>query len=208
MSKFDEDLVSGSVARSVIKLAWPAVMLNLTNGLHGIVDHALVGWYVGPNANAGIGIAWTLFLVVVVFLSSLFHGMNVLIARYSGRQDPETLAQVTYHAFLASVFLLWFVMAPAGYFLTPYLIPIVNQDVHVQAQALPYLRILFTCGSPMFLVLLLTFAMQASGNPRRRSCWACCRLFSTSSSVSFWSRDSIWASSGRRMPPVWRRWPV
>ena len=166
MSKFDEELVSGSVARSVLKIAWPAVALNVVNGMHGMVDQVLVGRYVGPEANAAIGVAWSLFLVLVVFLSSLFHGMNVLIARYTGRQDPGMISEVAYNAFLLSMYLLLFVVAPIGYFLAPKFIPWVTQEPEVQRLALIYLQILFLYGAPLFLVLLTTFAMQASGNPK------------------------------------------
>jgi Na+-driven multidrug efflux pump len=36
----------------------------------------------------------------------------------------------------------------------------------VHAHALPYLRLLFTCGSPLFLTFMFTGAFQASGDPK------------------------------------------
>jgi Na+-driven multidrug efflux pump len=117
MQHFDKELVSGSILRSVWKLSWPVTLLNLVNGTHGFVDHILVGRFVesaNNEANAAIGVAWQVFLVVVVFIASLFHGMNVLIARYAGMQDRENMGKVFYQALLMSVFLLVGVVAPVG----------------------------------------------------------------------------------------------
>lgn len=168
MKAFDKEIVSGSILRSVWKLAWPLVLLNLVNGTHGFVDHILIGHFVaaGNNAaNAAIGVAWQVFLVIVVFIASLFHGMNVLIARYAGRQDRRSMSRVFYSTFLSSVYILLFIIGPTGYLLAPRLLAFVHVETEVQVHALPYLRILFTCGAPLFLMLLLTGAFQASGDP-------------------------------------------
>ncbi|MBI1319694.1 MAG: MATE family efflux transporter [Candidatus Hydrogenedens sp.] len=169
MKKFDDQIVSGSILRSVWKLAWPVTLLNLVNGLHGLVDHILIGQYHGSEnnaANAAIGVSWQVFLVIVVFISSLFHGMNVLIARYAGKQDRHNMSHAAYHAFLSSVYILVFILAPCGYFLAPHLIDLVGATPEVKLHALPYLRIMFTCGAPLFLMFMMVGAFQASGDPK------------------------------------------
>lgn len=169
MKSLDKQLVSGSIVRSVWKLAWPLVLLNMVNGLHGFIDHVLVGWYVPSEdnaANAGIGVAWQVFLVIVVFLSSLYHGMSVVVARCAGREDRETMNQVAYQTMLLSIYILVFIAAPVGYFVAPHLLVITKAEPHVMAHALPYIRILFILGSPIFLLLILAGGMQASGDPR------------------------------------------
>ena len=166
MKQFDSDLVSGNIYRSVWKLAWPVVMLQLVSGIHGFIDQVLVGHYVGYHANAGIGVAWQLFLVMVVFVASLFHGMSVLIARYSGKQDREAVSRVAFETFLAAFIVLVFVAGPVGYFMSPYLLNWTNTSAEVQKYALPYLRVLFTASTPLFLMFMVNGAFQASGDPR------------------------------------------
>ena len=70
---------------AVWKIAWPTVLQNAIGGLQGIVDHALVGHYVGFTGNAAIGVSWQIFLVVIVFIASLFTGMGVLWRAPRGR---------------------------------------------------------------------------------------------------------------------------
>ncbi|MCH7909125.1 MAG: MATE family efflux transporter, partial [Candidatus Hydrogenedentes bacterium] len=166
MTSFDSDIVSGSVVRSVVKLAWPIAITQLIAGIHGIVDQILVGNYVSFHAQAAIGVSWQLFLVIFVFLSSLFHGMNILIARYSGRQDREAINRIAYDVFITSGYLILLFIAPLGYFLSPALLDLVNAEPEVQEHALPYLRILFTASLPLFLMFVLNGAFQSSGNPK------------------------------------------
>lgn len=169
LKAFDLEIVSGSRLRSVWKLAWPLVSLNLVNGAHGIVDHILVGHFITSEdsaANAAIGVAWQVFLVLVVFITSIFHGMNVLISRSAGRQDRERLSRAFYTAFMASLAALTLVFGPIGYLYAPALLRIMNVPPPVVVHALPYLRILFVCGTPLFLMFLLTGAFHASGDAR------------------------------------------
>jgi putative MATE family efflux protein len=168
MKHFDSELVSGNIVRSVWKLTWPLVLVQLISGLHQLIDHYLVGNYVPSTdneANAAIGVAWQTFLVLVVFVASFIQGMSVLIARYTGRQEPETIGRVAYHSFLMVIYL-YFVIAPAGYFAAPYLLEFANADPEVRVHAVPYLRILFTCSGAMLINFWVSHAFQAIGDPR------------------------------------------
>jgi putative MATE family efflux protein len=152
--------------RSVWKLAWPTVLLNVVNGSSGVVDQILVGKYVDYHGNAAIGVAWQTFLVIIVFLSSLFNGMGVLVARYAGKQDSETVSTLVYETFLTSLLLQFFIVAPIGYMISPTLLRWVNAEPAVAEHALGFLRIMFTCSMPLFAMFMLTGALQAAGNPK------------------------------------------
>src|SRR5687767_2584871 len=78
--RYDRSLIEGPLVPAVWRIAWPSMVNNIIGGMQGLVDHVMVGHYVGYQANAAIGVSWQIFLVVVVFVSSLFSGMNVLVA--------------------------------------------------------------------------------------------------------------------------------
>ena len=69
------------------RIAWPTMLQNVIGGAQGIIDHALVGHFVGFAGNAAIGVSFQIFLVVIVFVSSLFTGMSVLVARFAGARE-------------------------------------------------------------------------------------------------------------------------
>src|SRR4249920_331077 len=100
--KLDRSLVEGPLVPAVWKMAWPTVLQNAIGGLQGIIDHAMVGHYVGFTGNAAIGVSWQIFLVVMVFVSSLFTGMGVLVSRFAGAGDREKADRAVYQAFLTS----------------------------------------------------------------------------------------------------------
>src|SRR2546428_3402725 len=102
------------------------MLTNAIGGLQGIVDHVLVGNLVGYQANAAIGVSWQIFLVVIVFISSLFTGMSVLVARFAGAGDSQTVDRVVYQAFLTAVGLSLGILAPLGYFAAAWLLDLVN----------------------------------------------------------------------------------
>lgn len=169
MKTFDHELTSGSLLRSVWKIAWPSITLNLINGLPPLINQILIGHYVPSSdnaANAAVGTAWQVFLVVVVFISSVFHGMNVLVSQAAGRRDRETLSRVVYQAFLSSMYILPLIVAPLGILASPAILHLMKTPPDVADFALPYLRILFAGCTPMFLMFMFTNAFQSSGEAR------------------------------------------
>ena len=142
------------------------MLQNIIGGLQGIVDHAMVGNYVGYTGNAAIGVSWQIFIVVMVFISSLFTGMGVLVARFTGANEPDKVDRTVYQAFLTSVFLVLGILAPIGYMAAPSLLGLVNATPEVQLEALPYLRILFVFSFGMLMFFMLGGALRSAGDAR------------------------------------------
>ncbi|MGH7701328.1 MAG: MATE family efflux transporter [Gemmatimonadales bacterium] len=163
---FDRSIVDGPIGRAVWMLAWPTMLQNVIGGLQGIVDHAMVGHFVGYTGNAAIGVAFQIFLVVIVFVTSLFSGMSVLVARFAGANEPEKVNRTVYQAFLAAVSLSVGIFAPLGWVLAPSLLTLVHATAAVRAEALPYLRIMFVLSFGMLLFFMVGGALRAAGDAR------------------------------------------
>jgi putative MATE family efflux protein len=163
---FDRSIIEGSLGRAVWRLAWPTMLQNALGGLQGIIDHAMVGHFVGYTANAAIGVSWQIFLVVIVFISSLYAGMGVLVARFAGAGDRDAVDRTVGQAFLVSLFLAAGIMAPIGYALSPSLLLFVNATPEVRDAALPFLRLMFVGGIGLLTFFLLGGAFRAAGDPR------------------------------------------
>src|SRR5262249_15081779 len=152
--RFDRSIVEGPIGPAVWRLAWPTMLQNMIAGLQGIIDHVMVGHFVGYTANAAIGVSWQIILVVIVFISSLFTGMAVLVARFAGANEPEKVNRVVYQAFLTA-FGLSALMAVIGYFAAPFLLNVVHAAREVQEIALPFLRAMFVGIFGMMLFFML-----------------------------------------------------
>jgi len=142
------------------------MLTNAIGGLQGIVDHVLVGNLVGYKANAAIGVSWQIFLVVIVFISSLFTGMSVLVARFAGAGEADKVDRVVYQAFLTAIGLSLGILAPVGYVAAPWLLDFVNAAPPVKAEALPFLRIMFGFSSGMMIFFMLSGALRSAGDAR------------------------------------------
>ena len=142
------------------------MLQNVIGGLQGLVDHAMVGHFVGYAGNAAIGVSWQIFLVVQVFIGSLFTGMGVLVARFAGRNERETVNRVVFQAFLTAALLSLGILAPLGYFLAPALLDLVNAAPAVQADALPYIRTMFLFSFGMMVFFMLGGALRSAGDAR------------------------------------------
>jgi putative MATE family efflux protein len=163
--KFDRTIVEGPIGPAVWKIAWPTMLQNVIAGLQGIIDHAMVGHFVGYTANAAIGVSWQIILVVIVFISSLFTGMAVLVARFAGANEPDKVNRVVYQAFLTA-FGLSVLMAGVGYAAAPSLLGLVNAAPEVRAEALPFLRTMFMGIFGLMMFFMLSGAFRAAGDPR------------------------------------------
>jgi len=165
-ARYDRSIVDGPLRPAVWKIAWPTMLTNAIGGLQGMVDHVLVGRLVGYQGNAAIGVSWQIFLVVIVFISSLFTGMSVLVARFAGAGDEEKVNRTVYQAFLTAMFIGIGVMAPIGYLFSPMLLNFVHAAPEVRAEALPFLRIMFVFSSGMMVFFMLSTALRSAGDAR------------------------------------------
>ena len=164
--RYDRSIIEGPLRSAVWKIAWPTMLTNIIGGMQGMVDHILVGHLVGSRGNAAIGDAWQIFLIVIAFISSLFIGMGVLVARFAGAGEEDKVDRVVYQAFITAVGISLLVMAPIGWFASPVLLDLVNAAPEVKAEALPFLRIMFTCSIGMMVFFMLGGALRAAGDAR------------------------------------------
>jgi putative MATE family efflux protein len=162
---FDRSIVEGPLSRAVWKIAWPSMLTNIIGGIQGVIDHALVGNLVGPIGNAAIGVSMQLWIAVIVFISSIFIGMSVLVARFAGAGDEQKVNRTVYQAFLTAIFMSFGILAPVGYFAAPYLLDLVAVP-EVKAEALPFLRIMYAFSGGLLIFFMLGGALRSAGDAR------------------------------------------
>ena len=142
------------------------MLTNVVGGLQGMIDQALVGHLIGYQANAAIGVSSQIFLIVVIFISSLFSGMSVLVARFAGAGDHDMVDRTVYQAFVTAIGISLLIMAPIGWFASPALLDFVNAAPAVKQEALPFLRIMFVFSSGMLVFFMLGGALRSAGDAR------------------------------------------
>src|SRR5882724_921350 len=77
----DRSIVEGPLARAVWMLAWPTMLQNLIAGLQGVVDHALVGHFVGANDSDKVNrTVYQAFLAAVALWGLLLAPLGWVLA--------------------------------------------------------------------------------------------------------------------------------
>ena len=163
---FDRRIVEGPRGLAVWRLAWPTMLQNMIGGLQGVIDQAMGGNYVGHIGNAAIGVSMQIFILVIVFVASVFTGMGVLVARFAGAGDHDKVNRSVYQAFVVSLALAFGVLAPFGYYFAPSLLRLINAAPEVQLEALPYIRIMFVFSIGMLMFFLFSGALRAAGDAK------------------------------------------
>ena len=163
---FDRRIVEGPLGRAVWRLAWPTMLANLIGGFQGVIDQVLIGNYVGHIGNAAIGVSMQIFILVIVFVASIFTGMGVLVARFAGAGDHDKVNRSVYQAFIVSLVMAFGVLAPLGYYFAPSLLQLINAAPEVRVEALPYIRIMFVFSFGMLMFFLFSGALRAAGDAK------------------------------------------
>jgi putative MATE family efflux protein len=92
--------------------------------------------------------------------------MSVLVARFAGAGEEDKVDRTVYQAFLTATGISLGIMAPLGYVLAPWLLDLVNAAPAVQAEALPFLRIMFVFSGGMLMFFMLSGALRSAGDAR------------------------------------------
>ena len=94
------DLTKGNIAKTLLLFALPMIAGNILQQLYNITDTLIVGRFLGRNALAAVGSAYTL----MTFLTSVFLGLGMgsgaLFSIYRGKNDFFSLKSSIAHAFV------------------------------------------------------------------------------------------------------------
>lgn len=85
----EQNLLSGSVPKKLIRFAFPLFLANLLQALYNVVDMLVVGKLVGETGLAAISNASMLCFIINSLCIGLTMGGSVLVAQYKGADDQK-----------------------------------------------------------------------------------------------------------------------
>lgn len=95
-----KDLTKGNVFSTMCLFAMPMILGNLLQQGYNIVDTWVVGHYIGSDALAAVGSAFTLMTFLTSILLGLCMGSGVVFSICFGAQDKKRLERGICSAFL------------------------------------------------------------------------------------------------------------
>ena len=94
------DLTEGSITRTMLAFAVPMIIGNLLQQLYNVADTLIVGQFLGANALAAVGSAYTLMIFLTSVLLGLCMGSGAVFSHRYGAKQTEVLKKSVYVSFV------------------------------------------------------------------------------------------------------------
>ena len=95
-----KDLTQGNVTKNLMLFAGPMILGNLLQQFYNIADTLIVGRFLGPDALAAVGSAYTLMTFLTSILIGMAMGSGALFSYYFGRKEEARMKSCMRLSFL------------------------------------------------------------------------------------------------------------
>lgn len=137
-------MTEGVIWKELLLFSVPLLLGNLFQQLYNAVDSVVVGNYIGAQALAAVGSSAPVINLLVSFFMGLSVGAGVIISRYFGARNMESL-QDSIHTSLALTMTAGIFMTLFGIIFSPTILRWIGTPSDVMSSSVLYLRIYF-CG--------------------------------------------------------------
>ena len=158
-----KDLTQGNVTKNMLLFAGPMILGNLLQQFYNIADTLIVGRFLGPDALAAVGSAYTLMTFLTSILIGMCMGCGALFSYYFGRKEIGRMQSCMQLSFLliggAAVLLNLAVML----FSRP-ILRLLQTPAELMEMMHTYVWIIFTGLFFVFLYNYFAYLLRAVGN--------------------------------------------
>lgn len=158
-------MTEGSIARHLLAYAIPMILGNFFQLTYNAVDSIIIGKFAGESALAAVSSANPVMTIVILGVSGISIGASVLMSRFYGAGDEESLrrevATTVLFGAAASVVVLLAGLAASGPILR-----LMNVPPEILPLATRYLRIIFLGFPFTFQYNILAAALRSVGDSR------------------------------------------
>lgn len=159
----NDDLTTGNITIKLLRFAFPLMLGNVLQQLYNVVDTLIVGRFLGADALAAVGAAYTLMTFLTSILLGLCMGSSAYFAIQFGRKDFSRLNKGIFLSFIMigsfTVVLNILVLV-----LMDWIIHILQVPVELQTLMKEYLMWIFAGITATFLYNFFANLLRAVGN--------------------------------------------
>jgi len=164
MFKKDVNMLSGSIVKGLLTIAFPIMIMNVLQSLFNIVDMTVLKTYDTDGLSVGaVGACSTLISLITNLVIGIATGANVVVAKHLGRRDKAHAEQAAGTAFAFSI-AAGIALAVIGVSCAEVFLGWVNCPEQLMSRAVLYFRLYFS-GVPILMVYNFCSAiLRSSGN--------------------------------------------
>lgn len=177
-SQHSNQITGGVIWKQLLLFFLPIVVGTLFQQLYNTVDAVIVGRFVGKAALASVGGSAAMITNLVLgFFTGLSAGATVVISQFYGAEDHRNLHRSLHTAYAISL-VASVVLAVLGWFMTPWLLRLMQTPAEALEDAIVYLRVYFLGIVAILVYNMGSSIMRAVGDSRRPLYYLilCCAL--------------------------------
>lgn len=158
-------LTEGSIVKKIIAFAIPLFWGNLFQQMYNMADSLIVGNCLGDIALAAVTSTGSLIFLLVGFFNGTAMGAGVVIGRYFGAKDYNSLKRAV-HTDVAFGMIAGVFMTILGVFFTPTILGWMGTPTDVFAEAVLYLRVYFLGSLAVIMYNICMGILHAVGDSK------------------------------------------
>ncbi len=158
-----KDLTQGNVTKTMLLFAYPMILGNLLQQCYNIADSFIVGKFLGSDALAAVGSAYSLMTFITSVIIGLCMGSGTVFSVWFGRNDKQQLKNniAVSFLFIAAFTVIINILIFAGIDL---ILHVLNVPPDIYSSMREYVRIIFFGIFFVFLYNYFAFLLRSIGN--------------------------------------------
>jgi putative MATE family efflux protein len=159
------DLTQGPIGKTLILFALPVLATNILQSLNGSANAIWVSHVLGEAALTATSNANQIMFLMLGAVFGLSMASNIMIGQAIGGKDMATAKRVigTSTAFFIVVSL---TVGALGVYLTPHILDAMGTPTEARADAIAYLRVIFSAMPFMYFFSYVMMAQRGTGDSR------------------------------------------
>lgn len=157
------DLTKGSITKRLILFALPLMVGNILQQVYNIADTLIVGRFMGEEALAAVGSAYTLMTFLTSIIMGLCMGCGAFFSIQFGKKDNDRLCKGIFLSFLLILFIAVFINVFV-YIKIDWIIDVLNVPGEIVLIIREYLFYIFMGIMATFLYNYFANLMRSVGN--------------------------------------------
>lgn len=158
-----KDLTTGKVNKTLLLFAGPMILGNLLQQCYNIADTLIVGRFIGEQALASVGSAYTLMTFLTSILIGLCMGSGAVFSFYYGKKDWIRFRKSFQLAFFF-IAVVTIVLNVLVFLLTDPILHILQVPEELFSMMKEYVQVIFLGIFFIFLYNYFAFLLRAVGN--------------------------------------------
>ena len=159
------DLTEGPIMRTLLAFSIPTLFSNGLQSLNGTVNAIWVGQLIGPEALAATANANIIMFLISAGAFGFGMAGTVRIGQRYGARNIDG-ARRAFGSVVGFCFILTLFIAAGGWFITPWLLDLLDTPGEAWELALGYLRMIFLAMPVVMVQMVITMGLRGTGDSR------------------------------------------